>query len=324
MGRNISEAIARLGGRSGLLSIVGADEAGGQLVSSCRASGVAVDAVIRSRAGRTATYTALLDGSGELVGAVADMEIFDELSPAIIREAKPALSAAGLVICDANLAAATLEAVLECTAAASVPAWFEPVSIAKALHGRCSRPWHLATPNCDELLALLGKPPLAEAASGGMPEGLPAALVQALEAGIAEHLLVTLGPRGAVLAAHGRGLTAPRPLTLDVAGLLDGREGAPQGVPALALQVESSHGGSLLWYRLLRPLTEVRDVTGAGDALLAGAACAFLAGWPLEEAVVAGMFCAHITLFTDSAVAHFLAPDLLPKLHRALSGSSRL
>ncbi|CAE8596520.1 unnamed protein product [Polarella glacialis] len=36
---------------------------------------------------------------------------------------------------------------------------FEPVSVAKASRGRLSDPWHLATPNWDELLALLGRAP---------------------------------------------------------------------------------------------------------------------------------------------------------------------
>ena len=44
-----------------------------------------------------------------------------------------------------------------------------------------------------------------------------------------------------------------------------------------------------MWYRLLRPLSAVRDVTGAGDALLAGAASAFVAGWPLEDGGGGGM-----------------------------------
>jgi len=365
VGRNIAEAIARLGGEPHLLSVVGDDEPGRQLGEACRSIGVGVDALLRSRRGRTATYTALLDGSGELVGAVADMGVFDEVGAAAVRAAVDGLRGVGLIVCDANLQAPALEQALASGEEAAVPVWFEPVSTAKALRGRCARPWHLISPNWDELLALVGRP--SREGRGGDSEGTSAAgdpdwqppvelvgaLHEALEQRLAEHVLVTVGPGGALLASapgHGGGALPPTAVgqggqemaatstpksaawVIDAARLLAGLADAPAGVPPLRLRVESLErppqraggGGRVLWFRLLEPAASVRDVTGAGDALLAGAARAFSGGWPLEEAMVAGLFFAHLTLFVNGAVAECLSAELFRRLGRAVVGASRL
>lgn len=333
VGRNIAEVIARLGGSPSLLSAVGDDEPGRQLVEACRDIGVRVDTLIRSPKGRTATYTALLDGSGELVGAVADMDVFNEVGAELVGTAARGLPDLGLVVCDANLQAAALEQVLACSAEASVPAWFEPVSTAKATRGRCTRPWHLISPNWDELLAMLGRPQRTREDGAGHadwrpPTELMSAIDEAFEHRLAEHLLVTLGPGGVLLAsAPSSGAVAATALApvqeLDVERMLAGLAGAPSGVPPLRVRIEPLSSGHL-WYRLVEPLTSVCDVTGAGDALLAGTARAFCSGWPLERAVIAGLFCAHLTLFTSGAVAHFLTAELFYRLGSAVAHASRL
>eukprot|EP00445_Apocalathium_hangoei_P006488 CAMPEP_0203860812 /NCGR_PEP_ID=MMETSP0359-20131031/12645_1 /ASSEMBLY_ACC=CAM_ASM_000338 /TAXON_ID=268821 /ORGANISM="Scrippsiella Hangoei, Strain SHTV-5" /LENGTH=409 /DNA_ID=CAMNT_0050777945 /DNA_START=60 /DNA_END=1289 /DNA_ORIENTATION=- len=354
--RNMAESIARLGGISALLSAIGQDEAGDQLLAAAGKLGINVEHVVQVPGGRTATFTALLDGGGDLVGAVADMAVFDRVEPASIDRAvtSGALRGKALVVCDANLSAATLERVLSSGSDAGVPTWFEPVSVAKAPRGRIlhgGQPWHLISPNWDELQAMLGsdlpKPLASEAAEGRLPDAvlravdegrLPGAVLravdEALTARLAEHMLLTMGPRGVLLASASAmppgstssgsapigllGSGTRRRVALDVSELLRGAPGAPPAgvVPPLEVEVESLSvtGGRRLWYRLLRPMASVRDTTGAGDALLAGTARAFAHGWPLEEAVLLGLLCAHLTLFVDGAVAPFLTPDLLRRL----------
>eukprot|EP00446_Apocalathium_sp_SHHI-4_P027845 CAMPEP_0177233688 /NCGR_PEP_ID=MMETSP0367-20130122/43999_1 /TAXON_ID=447022 ORGANISM="Scrippsiella hangoei-like, Strain SHHI-4" /NCGR_SAMPLE_ID=MMETSP0367 /ASSEMBLY_ACC=CAM_ASM_000362 /LENGTH=396 /DNA_ID=CAMNT_0018684437 /DNA_START=54 /DNA_END=1244 /DNA_ORIENTATION=- len=341
--RNMAESIARLGGISALLSAIGQDEAGDQLLAAAGKLGINVEHVVQVPGGRTATFTALLDGGGDLVGAVADMAVFDRVSPASIDRAvaSGALRGKALVVCDANLSAATLERVLSSGSDAGVPTWFEPVSVAKAPRGRIlhgGQPWQLISPNWDELQAMLGsdlpKPFASEAAEGRLPDAVLRAVDEALTARLAEHMLLTMGPRGVLLASASAmppgstssgsapigllGSGTRRRLALDASELLRGAPGAPPAgvVPPLEVEVESLSvtGGRRLWYRLLRPLASVRDTTGAGDALLAGTARAFAHGWPLEEAVLLGLLCAHLTLFVDGAVAPFLMPDLLRRL----------
>ncbi|OLP99136.1 hypothetical protein AK812_SmicGene18362, partial [Symbiodinium microadriaticum] len=174
------------------------------------------------------------------------------------------------------------------------PAWYDPVSVAKAPRGCLSPRWDLAAPNCDELLAMLGKPPgVMLDWEEGLPSALRAAIVEALstDSGFADRLLLSLGPRGCVLASradvakssssnqNGARKLMPlvcfgehlRDLSLDVAAMLTSDD--TRKLPLLHLQLQEplhESGCELLWYRLLKPADTVRDVTGAGDALLAG------------------------------------------------------
>ncbi|CAE8649956.1 unnamed protein product, partial [Polarella glacialis] len=198
VGRNVAESVARLGVPVRLVSAVGADEPGKQLLHHSQELNIGVEGVVQMSQCRTATYTALLDGSGELVGAVADMAIFDSIGPDIISAGCGALADVGLLVCDANLGSPALEAALRSARKAGVPAWFEPVSVAKASRGRLSDPWHLATPNWDELLALLGRAPqslpAAQAISNGgsLPAEVYAMIADALccQQPVAQNLLL--------------------------------------------------------------------------------------------------------------------------------------
>lgn len=331
VGRNVAESVRRLGGSVSLLSVLGDDEPGRQVLAASRAIGLDVEKVLTLPGHRTASYTALLDGSGELVGAVADMDIFDAFAPESVLARLGGLTGAKLLVCDANLPSASLDAAKLRAHELGIPAWFEPVSVAKSQRGRTALtlPWHLATPNWEELLAMLGLSPEPIAAAAELPAAVPKMLLHALSSGFAANVLLTLGPKGAVLASRGDmpGIMPPA-LDLDVRGLLEraGCREAGGEIPRLAFAVQRLEAGTeasgrLLWYRLLRPLTRVQDVTGAGDALLAGSACAFAAGWPLEEAVIAGLLAAHLTLLSDGANSKLLVPSLLQELRASLQPS---
>ncbi|CAE6960201.1 psuK [Symbiodinium sp. KB8] len=330
---NKEDDAARLGSSVALLGAVGDDAAGRALLHGCGERGIDVQALEVLKDSRTATYTALLDGKGELVGAVADMAILDAISAESVSRRCDDLAGTSLVLCEANLSPATLEAALQSCRRQQKPAWYDPVSVAKAPRGCLSPRWDLAAPNCDELLAMLGKPPGVmldwEARREGLPSALRAAIVEALstDSGFADRLLLSLGPRGCVLASRADVAKSSssnqrehlRDLSLDVAAMLTSDD--TRKLPLLHLQLQEplhESGCELLWYRLLKPADTVRDVTGAGDALLAGAAAAFVAGWPLEEAIVAGMVAAHATLFVDGSVSPQLHPKLLPTLQSLL------
>lgn len=86
VGRNIAEAAALLGASSPVLvTCVGNDAAGDELESYCAAVGVDLRSVTAAEGAphpRTAVYAATLDGSGDLVAAVADMAAFDAIDAA--------------------------------------------------------------------------------------------------------------------------------------------------------------------------------------------------------------------------------------------------
>jgi len=306
VGRNIAEGIKTLGGDVHLLSVVGDDNPGLQVVNACDALGIG-GGITRLTGARTATFTALLDGAGELVGAVADMDIFERFSPQLINSAQ--FAGARLVVCDANLPQETLKTVLESSHTASVPAWFEPVSVAKAPRAKHHQPWHLISPNWDELLAMLGRAHEELPVESAFPRVILDAVSEALGSGLAENVLLTLGSRGVVLAS--RTLVRARSYHLDVAAILG--EGGTRGVPQLVVHVEPLTTGA--WWFRLGSVLDVKNVIGAGDAVVSGAAAAFSRGFDLQDAVVVGMLCAHCTLFVDGSVGRF-TPAMLDRFQR--------
>ncbi len=195
VGRNVAENLARLGTAVHLVAAVGADPIGDALLGETAAAGVGIETV-RRLALPTGTYTAVLDATGEMAVAVADMAATDALGPADIEAAHDLLTDAGLVVVDANLAPATLAAALDLATAAGVPVVVDPVSVPKArrvtplLDGRAI---HTVTPNVAELAALTG------AATDSAAEVLDAAR-SLLARGVA-HVWVRLGPAGSLLVS---------------------------------------------------------------------------------------------------------------------------
>lgn len=179
-------ALQEFCGRSNIeLVNVAAPRGGGDALSGSAASGGSVPEsphVHSPRAVRTATYAAMLDGDGSLVGAIADMSAFDALTPQALGLGLTGASDVAkisllelmasdpppLIVIDGNVPAATTAAIAEAAAAPGAtvssgsgttdcgPAvLFEPTSTAKCVRGLDSL--HLLTivkPNRHEVLAM--------------------------------------------------------------------------------------------------------------------------------------------------------------------------
>ncbi|MGZ8744947.1 MAG: carbohydrate kinase [Nocardioides sp.] len=253
VGRNIAENLARLGTRTHLVASIGSDGLGDQVLAATSNAGVHVEHVRRG-ARATGTYTAVLDATGELVVAVADMTATDELGPEQVNAARDLVAAAGLLVLDGNLSADTLGFALDLATAAGVRTILEPVSVPKAagishLVGT-DRPLFAVTPNRDELTALTGLPARTERQLRTATDALH-------ERGVT-HVWVRLGARGSLLSGpDGRTLLDAVPAeVVDVTGagdamlaafchaLLEGDdpvEAAAYGHAAAALTIASTH-----------------------------------------------------------------------------------
>lgn len=159
VGRNIAENLARLGTPTHLVSAVGDDALGDQLLRTTAEAGVGVEHVARLDR-PTGSYTAVLDADGELLVAVADMAAVDAIDATQVAAAADLLARADLVVVDGNLSAEAMVAVTR--AAGDTPLVLDPVSVPKAeraarlLDG--GQRWHLVTPDHLELAALTGLP----------------------------------------------------------------------------------------------------------------------------------------------------------------------
>ncbi len=72
--------------------------------------------------------------------------------------------------------------------------------------------------------------------------------------------------------------------------------------------------------RLSAPPVAIADVTGAGDALIAGTLFDIARGAPLVASVQTGQLCAALTLESHGSVRHDLSQDLLRSARKRLRG----
>lgn len=106
--RNVAENLSRLGVDSRLISAIGDDIAGDDLMRSGRDAGIDMQHVVKFADSRTSAYISVLDENGEMQVAVNDMTVMDKLTPPALRSSLPILKASALVVADANLPEATL------------------------------------------------------------------------------------------------------------------------------------------------------------------------------------------------------------------------
>ncbi|HWD42391.1 MAG TPA: carbohydrate kinase family protein [Actinomycetota bacterium] len=272
VGRNVAENLARLGTRTFLVTAVGRDAAGDDLLAKTAAAGVRLEHVHRTDL-PTGTYVALLDADGELVAAVADMRATGELGPGQVDRARAVIARAGLVVLDGNLAPATLAHALDLAHLSQVRAILEPVSVPKArllaAHVTAARPSYAVTPNREELTALTGLATHTDRQLRAAADSLHRRGVQ--------HVWVRLGDRGSLFSTASAGATfipAVATTVQDVTGagdsmlaafchaLLEGRdpdEAARYGHAAAALTIASRH--------TVRPDLSPRLIDAAGSQL---------------------------------------------------------
>lgn len=260
--RNVAENLVRLGVDVSFVSIVGDDDTGRALVRNLRELGADVSQVVTTTQRPTAEYAAILDPRNDLVLGIADMEIFDLLTPEHLDRSWPHLASASWVFLDCNLPAATISAIMQRKHGSRFRLAVDTVSSPKA----AKLPADLAGidvlfTNRDEAEAILNA---AEPARRLAPEDAAVALRQAGAAAA----VVTDGAHGYAVAS----------------------EAGVRSMPAVPA----------------RPV----DITGAGDAMIAGTLYRLLAGVPIGEATRTGALLA--TLTTESASS--VHPDLSPRL----------
>jgi pseudouridine kinase len=119
--RNIAENLARLNLPVALLTALGDDGAGRNLQDHAEAAGIDTRGSLKLPDNATGTYTAILDDKGELVVALADMALYDHITPAFLASRQPQRSAAAMTVADLNLPADSITALLDSARGDNVP-----------------------------------------------------------------------------------------------------------------------------------------------------------------------------------------------------------
>lgn len=176
VGRNIVEALTRLGGVNPLfVTVIGKDSFGSLITEKLKSLGISTDGVITvdgndDENGRTAVCTDTMDFSGEATGGICDVEVFGKLTPDMVARFERDISRAKMVVFDGNLSPEAMTAIVALAKKYGVPTVFEPAASGlskKAVRAGILGDIDYVSPNEEELEAM------AKALPGGAyTEGL--------------------------------------------------------------------------------------------------------------------------------------------------------
>lgn len=140
VGRNIAEGVAQLGTSTPyLVTAIGNDAHGVNLLKDCQSKGINMAFVTQSSSSHsTAVYSAVHDHTGDLVVAIAAMDIFQQLLTPDILKSQTHLqnilkSSCELVVLDGNVSIELFSTVSAFCAQYDIPIFFEPTSVPKCI-----------------------------------------------------------------------------------------------------------------------------------------------------------------------------------------------
>lgn len=273
--RNVAENLGRLGCGPLLLTAVGDDREGEWLLAETGAQGVETGLALRVAGARTGSYTAVLEPSGELVIALNEMRVTEELTAAALAARWESIARARLVFADTNLPGATLAYLITRCRDEGLRLVVDPVSAIKA---------ERLPERLDGVSAIL--PDRFEAA---VLAGMPGEMSEAPDAGAAAHeawdaLATGIQARGAHAVV----------ISLGAAGLF--------------------YASPEVTYRLPAYAGPVVEVTGAGDALAAGLLYGLLHDELPERCCRLGLAAAALTVRSARSVAPEMSAAALQRM----------
>ncbi len=155
--RNVAENLARLGVDVSLMTAIGDDGIGREILRRATETGIDTSQALVVEGGRTGAYLAVLDSMGALHVAVDDLAVLEALTPRYLHDRRRMIAEAAMVVVDANLSSAALETLFGIAAKANVRVCADPTS---SLLAARLRPYvtqlALTTPNAAEAEALTG------------------------------------------------------------------------------------------------------------------------------------------------------------------------
>ena len=207
--RNVAENLARLGHPVRLVTVVGKDQAGDQLLQALTEAGVDVEYVLRSAQHPTGSYLAVVNDKGELQFGLDDMRAASGLSAEYLRQCEDLFHSSSIVFIDANLSKESLRVVFSLARRARVPVCADPTSkvLASRLLPYLSR-LCLIAPNADEAGILCGhsispsnRREALDAAKCLVGSGVQAAIIALAEFGVCYATSETSGHVPAIRTA---------------------------------------------------------------------------------------------------------------------------
>ncbi|MGR3762770.1 carbohydrate kinase [Rossellomorea sp. NS-SX7] len=128
--RNIAENLGRLGLQSCLLTVVGDDTEGSWLLNQTK-NHVDVSSSISLFKETTGTYSVILNKQGEMMFALADMDLYESVDIGFIEKKWGVIASSEMVILDTNFPAEVIHYIIRRCQAEEIPLTIVPVSAPK-------------------------------------------------------------------------------------------------------------------------------------------------------------------------------------------------
>ncbi|HDK7160110.1 TPA: winged helix-turn-helix transcriptional regulator [Clostridium botulinum] len=103
VGRNIGENLTKLGINTKLITALGEDIYGNKILEEAKTIGMDMEHSIIMRENTTSTYLSILDETGDMMVAIAHMDIFDKIPLDFIKSKKTVIENSGVCIIDTNI-----------------------------------------------------------------------------------------------------------------------------------------------------------------------------------------------------------------------------
>ena len=155
--RNVAENLARLGSDVILVSAIGADDIGQQLLAQTAGAGVDVQHVHLAQGQHSGSYMAILDLNGTLSVAIDDTYVMEHITDQYLYERQRLFAEAQFVMFDGSLSPASIDMTLRLARQYGVPVAADPSS-ARLAYKLCPHldALHLVAPNEVEAANLCG------------------------------------------------------------------------------------------------------------------------------------------------------------------------
>eukprot|EP00794_Sanderia_malayensis_P012071 gene12071-13315_t len=312
VGRNIAECVARLGVQPLLISAMGKDSQGDMMLEHLQKLNMDTRGILVSSDVPTASYSAIMNNSGELLLAVGDMHIHEEIKQDFIQDFEDDIKKAPIVCIDGNLDTSVIERALQLCIKHDVPVWYDPTDMTKATKPFSTEAWRAVTyvsPNKRELQALHAaicnrQEGMENFNSDGSLDFSRPTEDQVITACIRMSrdilpkvtcLVITLGRFG-VLVLRNELCDEPFPV-----------KGNMTACNEKAGLISATHYPSV--NEDIVPDMKIRSVSGAGDSLAGTMIASIIRGDEPHICVKAGLRAAFLSLQTHDAVSDQVIPE---------------
>lgn len=278
VGRNIAHNLALIGVPVIFLSVIGEDDWGRKILEDTREAGVEMEQVKISKKNSTGIYLAILDEKGEMQVAISDMKACEEISVRYIKSKEEIIRESDIVVMDTNLPEKSIKYISKICSEENIKLVVEPVSVEKSkkLMKVLDKIDYL-TPNKEELESIAGGIKLKN------NEDIESAVERLRNGGKGvKNIILTLAERGVYLSEEEMDRKSEKK------------------------ERSKNRGKFIQPYKV-----ESIEVTGVGDALVAGLVYGIFKGFSLDIAVRYGLAAAALTISTPYTVNRAMNEEIL-------------